>query len=93
MVVLVLPCAVRCGRVVGMLTLVDPPAQAEPKAGRYDSAARRLAQRNGRERGVWIYVPAVELPDEFVAETPRYRVWGTGRGRVLVQLYRDEGRP
>lgn len=58
----------------------------------YDSAARRVAQRHGRERGCWVYVPAEELeragwPSDSPA--PFYRVWGTrGRG-VLVRLYKD----
>lgn len=59
---------------------------------RYDSALRRLAQRKGREKGCWVFIPLEELvkagrdPD---APPPHYRTWGTGRGTVLVRLYTD----
>lgn len=69
---------------------------ATPHAGKYDAGARRLAQRRGRERGCWVYVPAEELELAGVdphGAPPRYRVWGRARGTVLVRLYRDEGRP
>lgn len=55
----------------------------------YDPARRRRGVRKGRERGVWIYVPAEELRAAGVdphAEAPWYRVW-TRRRTVLVQLY------
>jgi hypothetical protein len=64
------------------------PAQANTK---YDAGARRRAQRRGRERGCWLYVPAEELakagwaPDEA---PPLYRTWGTPRGGVFVRFYR-----
>lgn len=59
---------------------------------RYDPAARRRGVRKGRERGVWIFVPAEEL--ERIAVDPRaaapwYRIW-TRRKTILVQFY-DEG--
>ena len=62
-----------------------------PVAGRYDSGMRRLAQRRGRERGCWVYIPAEEL--EKTAHggdqpPPFYRVWGSARGRLVVQLYK-----
>lgn len=64
---------------------------AEPtRAGRYDDAARRTAQRTGREKGCWVYIPRDELlkagidPD---GTAPFYRVWGRERGSVLVRLY------
>lgn len=58
----------------------------------HDSAARRRAQRAGRQRGCSLYVPAEELakagfdPD---GEPPYYRTWGTRRGVILVRLYRE----
>lgn len=58
---------------------------------RYDQAKRRRGIRRGREKGMWIYVPAEELagagfnPDE---PPPTYRLWHRKRA-ILVQLYRD----
>ena len=59
--------------------------------GSYDPMRRRRGKRAGRERGCWIYIPAGELERTFQAEDdapPWYRVWGRGRGRIVVQLYR-----
>lgn len=59
-------------------------------AGKYDHGLRRRAQRRGRERGCWVYVPADELQRAGVdpyGPTPDYRTWGTARGGVLVRLY------
>jgi hypothetical protein len=59
--------------------------------GRHDAAARRKAQRRGRERGCWVYISAEQLArgdlasDAFV---PWYRIWGGPRGRYIVTLYR-----
>ena len=61
--------------------------------GRYDSGMRRQSQRNGRERGCWVYVPAEELVKtgvDMFGTPPFYRVWGNTRGRVVVQLYREQ---
>lgn len=58
---------------------------------KYDAAARRRAQRRGRERGCWVFVPAEELAKAGVdpaGEPPFYRTWGTRSGGVLVRLYR-----
>lgn len=57
----------------------------------YDPALRRRGIRKGRERGVWIYVPAVELAKTGVLDAadggvPFYRVW-TRKRAILVQLY------
>lgn len=57
----------------------------------YDPAKRRRSVRKGRERGVWIFVPGVELEAAGITEaedggTPFYRVW-TRKRAVLVQLY------
>jgi hypothetical protein len=60
---------------------------------RYDSAMRRRGQRNGRERGCWVFIPAEELekagypPADGV---PFYRTWGAARGRCLVQFYKTQ---
>lgn len=65
---------------------------APPRAGRYDSGRRRASQRQGREGGCWVYIAQDELraagfrPGE---PPPFYRVWGRGRGSVLVRLYRE----
>jgi hypothetical protein len=61
-------------------------------AGRHDHAARRKAQRRGRERGCWVYIPAELLPDSLGHPddpVPWYRVWGGQRGRYIVTLYRE----
>lgn len=65
----------------------------EARSGRYDSGQRRMAQRSGRERGCWVYIPAEELQKAGIAPDdppPLYRTWGTRRGGVLVRLYRDD---
>jgi hypothetical protein len=59
---------------------------------KYDAAARRRAQRRGRERGCWVFVPAEELAKAGVDpadDPPFYRTWGTRSGGVLVRLYRN----
>lgn len=59
---------------------------------RYDEAATRQSLRRGRERGVWVFVPAAELrkagfdPHEAA---PRYRLWGRPRGSVMLRFYRN----
>ena len=59
---------------------------------KYDSSARRRAQRRGRERGCSVYIPAEELvkagydPD---GPAPFYRTWGSPSGGVFVRLYRQ----
>lgn len=57
-----------------------------------DSARRRKAQRQGREKGCWVYVPAESLPGNFKdsgESTPYYRVWGGPKDTVVVRLYRE----
>lgn len=59
---------------------------------RYDAMMRRRATRSGRERGVWIFIPAEELVKAGVdpaGEPPWYRTWGSRKRAVLVQLYRE----
>jgi hypothetical protein len=61
---------------------------------KYDAGARRMAQRRGRERGCWLYVPAEELRKAGVdpmGAPPLYRTWGTARGGVMVRLYPQPG--
>jgi len=60
--------------------------------GKYDAAARRRAQRRGRERGCSVYIPAEELVKAGIdpdGPVPFYRTWGTSRGGVMVRLYRE----
>ena len=71
-------------------------AQADYRqATTYDPSARRRAKRAGRERGCWVYIPAVELHAAGFArhELPWYRTLGHARSRnagtVLVSLYRE----
>lgn len=66
---------------------------ATEQAGRHDHAMRRAAKRSGRERGCWVYVPAVQLERAGYGgdtPTPFYRVWGSTRGRLVIQLYRTQ---
>lgn len=61
-------------------------------AGRYDAQARRQAQRQARQRGCLLYVPAEELLKAgwpLDAPPPFYRVWGSSRGGLFVRLYRE----
>jgi hypothetical protein len=58
----------------------------------HDAMQRRRAVRTGRERGCWVYVPAEELVKAGHASggaLPFYRTWGSKKGAVLVQLYRN----
>lgn len=74
----------------------NPVAQQEAvgtvaRAGRHDHAARRRAQRHGREKGCWVYIPAEMLERAGYGESesvPWYRCWAAPRGRVAFQLYR-----
>ncbi len=68
-------------------------AAAQFPAGRHDHAQRRQSQRNGRERGCWVYLPAEQLVRTGVdidGPAPLYRVWGSSRGRVVLQLYKSQ---
>jgi hypothetical protein len=59
---------------------------------RYDEAAARQSVRRGRERGVWIFVPAAELRKAGIdphGPAPKYRTWGRRSGSVMARLYRD----
>ena len=59
---------------------------------RSDPAMRRKAQRSGRERGCWVYIPAENLQAagfDVAGPAPLYRVWGGRRGSLLVTLYRE----
>lgn len=58
----------------------------------YDQARRRRAQRRGREKGCWVYIPAEELEKAgrpVDGPAPFYRLWTSSKGRLLVQLYRE----
>ena len=59
----------------------------------YDAAKRRRAIRKGRERGAWLYVPAVELEAAGIdpeADPPFYRLWPKRKRTLFVQLYTEE---
>jgi hypothetical protein len=60
--------------------------------GRHDPAARRKAQRRGRERGCWVYIPAGSLQRAGIdpgGSEPYYRTWVSPRGSLVVRLYRQ----
>lgn len=60
-------------------------------AGSHDYARRRRAQRRGRERGCWVYIPGEQLERLGFAPgeaPPWYRVFDGLRGTALVRLYR-----
>jgi hypothetical protein len=68
------------------------PVQAARPSGKHDPAARRRAQRRGRERGCWVYITGQDLERAgYTAGEPApfYRVWGGERGRYVVTLYRE----
>lgn len=70
----------------------DSSADETIRAGRYDAAQRRQAQRRGRERGCWVYIPMEELQKvgiDLDGDPPFFRVWGRERGSVLVRLYKE----
>jgi len=59
--------------------------------GRYDSGLRRQSKRTGREKGVWLYIPAEELEAAGIdpnGPAPLYRTWGSRRGSLLARLYK-----
>lgn len=63
-------------------------------AGRYDAGERRQATRQGRQRGVYVYLPAVELRAAGIdpnGAAPLYRTHGYRRSAnghsVIVSLY------
>ena len=65
---------------------------ANQETTRYDSAEPRQSTRSGKQRGVYIYIPAHELRKAGIdphGEPPRYKTWGNGdRGAsVFVRLY------
>jgi hypothetical protein len=60
---------------------------------RYDPRRARQSVRRGKERGVWVFVPAAELRAAGIdphGDPPTYRMWtrGAGRGSVLLRFYR-----
>ncbi len=63
------------------------------RQGGYDPARRRRSVREGRERGCWVYIPAVELVKTGIdvdKMPPLYRTFGTPLGTVLVRFYDGE---
>jgi len=58
----------------------------------HDTAARRRAQRDGRQKGCTVYIPAEVLEAAGIdphGPVPFYRTWGSRRGSVLVRLYKE----
>lgn len=65
------------------------------RSAMYDPEAWRRSQRNGRERGAWVYVPADELAKlrtGFGERPPLYRVRGRARGRTVLVEFRGDDR-
>jgi hypothetical protein len=61
--------------------------------GRYDASLRRQSKRTGREKGVWVYIPAEELVAAGIdpnGPAPFYRTWGARRGSLLTRLYKTK---
>jgi hypothetical protein len=59
----------------------------------YDSVRRRQAKRKQRERGAWLYVPAVELEAAGIDPSgppPFYRIWPKRKRTLFVQLYTEQ---
>lgn len=68
-------------------------AKEEIVSGRHDDAERRSSQRQGREKGCWVYIPMVELVKAGIdpdGPAPFYRTWGDKRGSVIVRLYTEK---
>jgi hypothetical protein len=58
----------------------------------HDTAQRRRAQRDGRQRGCSVYIPAEVLAKAGIDPTgpvPFYRTWGSRRGSILIRLYKE----
>jgi hypothetical protein len=58
----------------------------------YDPVERRRAQRRARQRGCSVYIPVEELAKTGIdldGPPPAYRVWGSSRGRIVIQLYKE----
>jgi hypothetical protein len=56
----------------------------------YDAAARRQSVRKGRERGVWVFVPATELRGAGIDPydpAPLYRFWQTASNSIMIRFY------
>jgi hypothetical protein len=67
-------------------------APAVVSSGKFDPLARRRAQRNGRERGCWVYIAGELLGAAGYVQgepPPFYRVWAGERGRFIVTTYRE----
>ena len=65
------------------------------KSGRHDTALRRRALRQGREKGCRVYIAAEQLEACGIdpnGERPWYRIYPgekEKRGRLVVQLFRE----
>jgi len=70
----------------------ESPVEPARSSGKHDPAARRKAQRRGRESGCWVYIAGEQLAKAGFDRSeppPFYRVWGGARGRYVVVLYRE----
>lgn len=59
----------------------------------HDHAQRRRGRREGRQRGCRVYITAEELERAGYSRDeppPAYRVWAGPRGRLVIQLYREQ---
>jgi hypothetical protein len=73
-----------------MPSLENDAAPALPY-GRHDAMLRRKAQRNARERGCWVYIPAETLVAAGIdpkGPVPYFRTWAGRGGSVLLRLYK-----
>jgi hypothetical protein len=77
------------------MTPASAPERPSPGPATYDPARRRVAHKRARQRGRYVYIPAVELEAAgFDPDGPiYYRTNGYQRsanaGSVIVSLYRE----
>lgn len=58
---------------------------------RFDQTKRRRSQRQGKQRGITITIPAAQLREAGIdpdGPPPQFRTWASERGSILVRLYR-----
>lgn len=77
------------------MAAIIPGGHHEPakRSGGHDPAVRRRGQAQGREAGCWVYITAdmLKRAGYDTDDGPvYYRVWAGARGRVVVQLYREQ---
>lgn len=70
----------------------DAPTASPQALRRYDRAKMRRGLRSQGQRGVMVYIPAVELAKagfDPQGPVPLYRLWATSKGGVMVRLYAE----